>query len=887
MTYRKHGIVALAVFCLLILTGMEALANPAKVYRTKLDNGLTVVIEENHSAPVVSVQMWVKVGSADEPEKLAGISHVFEHMLFKGTEKRGVGQIASMIESVGGDINAYTSFDNTVYHLTVPSRHFETGLDVISDAIQHSSFDPEELKKELEVVLEEIRMNEDNPGRKLFKSLLRTSYTTHPYGRPVIGYVDTVKSFTRKDILRYFRKWYVPNNMVLVIVGDVDHDGAIKTVKDSFKGFKNAPDPHRKRAVEPEQKNLKTGVFAMQVQDAQLGMTFHVPSVKNDDTYAIDVLENILAGGETSRLYKKLKLEDELVHGISVYSMSLKNPGLFFVTAMLKPENVGKTVTGSLEVIQKLGAEGPGQDELQRAKFNLESSFVYSRETMDGLASKLGFFEVNLGDYAFEKKYIENIKKVTPDDIKRVTARYLVPGNMTVSVLMPAGKEAAVTKESLAASVKDASHKTETKTQRDEAEEGRTTKTVLENGITLIVKEVHSNPTVAFYAAFPGGLRFEDKARNGVGNFTAEMLTRGTMKMTREELSKELEDMAGDVGGFSGWNSTGATGKFLSMYFDKGLATLADVLMNPVFPEKEIEMLRADTLAAIARQEDNLPGYTFKLLYKELYDVHPYGMQTIGSKESIEALKREDLISHHSAFFTPGRMVLTIVGDVDAEHARKKVSELFAGFKRDSAPLPQPPADKPETTIEKTGAAKDKEQTHIGIGFNGTTIGTPDSYALRVMAEVLSGQGGRLFLELRDKKSLAYTVSAFSREAVDPGLIAAYIASAPEKRDEAVQGLLDELRKLKTEPVSEEELNRAKRSMIGSYEISLQSVSSQATDMANNELYGLGYGFSKVYPEKIQAVTAEDVMRVAKKYLDLDAYVISIVGPNEGAPKAQ
>jgi zinc protease len=299
-------------------------------------------------------------------------------------------------------------------------------------------------------------------------------------------------------------------------------------------------------------------------------------------------------------------------------------------------------------------------------------------------------------------------------------------------------------------------------------------------------------------------------------------------------------------------------------------------------------MLKADTVAAIARQEDNLPGYTFKLLYKELFDVHPYGMQAIGSKESIEALRREDLISHHSAFFTPGRMVLTIVGDVDAEHARKKVSELFAGFKREAIPLPHPPADTPETAIEKTGASKEKEQTHIGIGFNGTTIGTPDSYALRVMAEVLSGQGGRLFLELRDKKSLAYTVSAFSREAVDPGIIGAYIASAPDKKNEAIQGLLDEFKKLKSEPVSEEELNRAKRSMIGNYEISLQSVSSQATDMANNELYGLGYGFSKVYPEKIEAVTAEDVMRVAMKYLDLDAYVISIVGPNSGeAPKAE
>jgi zinc protease len=879
MTYRKRTVAVLAILYLFIFMGSAALADPAKVSRTKLDNGLTVVIEEEHSAPVVSIQMWVRVGSADEPKKLAGISHVFEHMLFKGTEKRGVGQIATMIESVGGDINAYTSFDNTVYHLTVPSRYFGTGIDVISDAIQHSSFDPEELKKELEVVLEEIRMNEDSPGRKLFKSLLGSAFTTHPYGRPVIGYVDTVKSFTRQDILSFFRKWYVPNNMVLVIVGDVESDQALKAVKEAFRGFKKAPDPHKKRPVEPKQNEMRAGVVSMQVQDAQLGMTFHIPTVKHEDTYAIDVMESILSGGETSRLYKKLKLEDELVHGISAYSMSLKNPGLFFITSMLRPENVDKALTNSLEVIQNLAAEGPDHEEIQRAKFNMESSFVYSRETMDGLAGKLGFFEVNLGDYAFERKYIENIRKVTPEDVKRVTARYLIPSNMTVAVLMPSGKEGEVTKEKLGASVK-AAEAAAAKAKKQEAEEGRTTRTVLENGMTLIVKEVHSNPTVAFYATFPGGLRFEEKQKNGIGSFTAEMLTNGTVKRTREELAKELEDIAGGLGGFSGWNSTGASGKFLSMFFDKGLATLADVLMNPVFPEKEIEKLRADTLAAIARQEDNLPGYTFKLLYQELYDVHPYGMQTIGTKESITALKREDLVAHHKTFFAPDRMVLTIVGDIDTEYAAQKVNELFSGFKRESTALPYPPEDRPETTIEKTGAVKEKEQTHVGIGFNGTTIGHEDSYALRVMTEVLSGQGGRLFIELRDRKSLAYSVSAFSKEAVDPGIIGGYIATAPDKKDEAVQGLLDEFRKLREVPVSQEELTRAKRSIIGNYEIGLQSVSSQSADLANNELFGLGYGFSKVYPEKIQAVTAEDVRRVAQKYLDLDAYVISIVGPN-------
>jgi len=316
------------------------------------------------------------------------------------------------------------------------------------------------------------------------------------------------------------------------------------------------------------------------------------------------------------------------------------------------------------------------------------------------------------------------------------------------------------------------------------------------------------------------------------------------------------------------------------MFLDKGMGLLADVLMNPTFPDTEIAKLRADTLAAIQRQEDNLSSYTFKLLYKELFHAHPYGMPVIGTKETVSALTRDDLIRHHQTFFVPERMVLTVVGDVDTDKVYEKVKALFGEFKTAAAPLPAPPVEAHKTSIEKTGAIKEREQTHVGIAFLGTTIGDDDSFALRVMTEVLSGQGGRLFLELRDKKSLAYSVSAFSREGVDPGIVGAYIASAPGKKDEAVAGILKELERMLNEPVSAEELNRAKRSIIGNYEIGLQEVSSQATDMANNELYGLGYDFSLVYPEKIDAVTAQDIMRVAKKYLDLKAYVISVVGPN-------
>ncbi|MBI5809594.1 MAG: insulinase family protein, partial [Deltaproteobacteria bacterium] len=219
----------------------------AEVFKTRLDNGMTVIIEEEHTAPVAAIEMWVRTGGADESGKEAGIAHVFEHMLFKGTKKRKVGEIARVVEAAGGDINAYTSFDNTVFHLALPSKEFTTGLDVLSDAVQNSAFDPEELRKELQVVLEEIRMNEDSPGRSLYKSILSSAFSVHPYGRPVIGYKNTVEPIKRADMMAFFKKWYIPNNMTLVIAGDIKKDDALSAVKAAFRGFKKGPDPHRKR----------------------------------------------------------------------------------------------------------------------------------------------------------------------------------------------------------------------------------------------------------------------------------------------------------------------------------------------------------------------------------------------------------------------------------------------------------------------------------------------------------------------------------------------------------------------------------------------------------------------------------------------------------------
>lgn len=860
-------------------------AQPKDVFKTKLDNGMTVILEPDHSARVVAFQMFVRVGGADEDEKEAGIAHVFEHMLFKGTEKRMPGQIAGEVEAAGGYINAYTSYDQTVYHLAVASRYFDTGLDIISDAIQRSSFDPNELKKELEVVLEEIRMGEDDPGRKLYKNALAAAYTTHPYKRPVIGFADIVKSFTRPQILDFFKKWYIPNNMTLVVVGDFNKDKALDAVKNSFKDFKPGTEPHTAKPVEPPQKEGRTTISADEIKEAHMGMAFHIPELSHPDTYAIDVIANIIGHGESSRLYQRLKQKEQIVHGISAYAMTPKEPGVFFVTSTLEGKNVKKTIEEVMKELYKIKHEGVSQAELNKAKLNLESDFIYERETMEGRARQLGYFEVTAGDIAYEKKYLEGIARVTSEDIKRIVKQYLREENLTTALILPKADKDIVGKNDIASALEAA--KAGIASGQEEIKKTNNTikkleepvKIKLKNGITLIVKEDRSNPTVGIYAAFPGGLRYEDEKTNGLGNFAAALLTKGTEKRTALELAKEVEGMAGSINGFSGKNSIGISGKFLSRYFNDGIEIIADCLLNPTFPEYEMEKTRKEILADIKRQEDYLPGYTFKLFYKALYEKHPYRMPVIGIEKTVAGFKRKDISNHYKRLIVPQNMVISIVGDINKDEAVKKVEALFGGFNRKAKPLSDLPIEGKQSHIRKTGEVKEKQQTHIALGFLGTTITSEAKYPLSVLTEILSSQGGRLFIELRDKESLAYALSVFSREGVEPGVFAVYIGTAPDKKNKAINGILRELKKVVTEKVTDQELKRAKSALIGGYEMSLQENMAQASDMANNELLGLGFDEYKRYPGKIEAVTEDDILKIAQRYIDLDAYTLSVVGP--------
>ena len=861
-------------------SAMKPHRSAGKPLQLILDNGLTVLLQENHSAPVVALNMWVKVGSIYEGDAEAGISHVYEHMLFKGTMTRGVGEIAQEVEGSGGDINAFTSFDHTVYHITLASRHLDIGLAVMADAIQHSAFDPEELRKEQEVVLEEIKRGEDIPSRKLSEALFATSYQHHPYRRPVIGSEQTVKSLSRDQILRFFSTWYVPNNMTLVVAGDFDPMGVLPRIQAAFGDFQPQTLPTLVIPQEPAQRDLRMVILADDIQETLLDVAYHIPGMLHRDSYAIDLLAFIFGGGESSRLYQTVKAEQELVHAVYTYPFLAKDPGLLVIGATLEEEQWQKTLAGILAEVERVQRDGVTTSELDRAKRNLESDFIYQRETVQGQASQLGYYGTILADLAYESRYLKAITRTTPQDIQRVARRYLAPKNLTVGFFVPRADGAHITHARIAQTVQACTRPTRRQRPSGAATAGRTQKFLLDNGMTLLVRENHAIPLVAMQAVFLGGLWVEDEAHNGVMNFVAEMVTKGTANRRARTLAEDIESMAADLSGFAGRSSFGVAAEVLHRDLGQGLELLAEILRESSFEPDEMEKKRADLLAALKHEDDDLFRVAFTLCAQRLFPNHPYGLRVLGTPESVTQLTRDDLLHWYRRYTIPNNLVLALVGDVEAESIHRAVNRLFGSWQ--PVPLDLPPQGRSIRSVVNGPmfCQRNKEQTHIMVGMRGTSVHHPDRYALRVLESILANQGGRLFVELREKQSLAYTVTARSLEGLDPFMFFVYLATSPEKTEVALEGIREELSRVREQGATTQEVERAKRYLLGSYEIEFQKNSALAAMLAFDERYGLGCHELESYARQITVVTPEMVQQVARTYLTADQAAVVIVGPS-------
>ncbi|QAT82681.1 M16 family peptidase [Corallococcus coralloides] len=864
--------------------------------RYTLPNGLTVVFEEQHAAKVAAFQVWVKAGSADERPDQAGLAHLHEHMLFKGTERRGPGEIARDIEAHGGEINAWTSFDQTVYHIVIASQYARTGLDILGDAVRRSAFDKDELAREIEVVCEEIKRSYDSPSRRASRGLFTTAFQTHPYRLPVIGTDESVRSFTREKVLEFYHRHYTPRNLVLSVAGDLNEAELRQWVEEIFGGDWGRPyagPVERPRDAAPTGRRVL--VQTEDVKEVYLHLAFAIPELEHPDVPALDVLAMIAGQGNSSWLVREVKRRQHLVNDVHASAYTPKDPGIFSVSLMLPPTQVQKALTQTARVLEAMRTTAVPLDELRTVQAVVEAESVYRKETVQGTARNLGSYQTTPGGLESEARYLEDIRNLKPEDLRRVAQKYLRLEHAVVTALVPPAAE--LTEAHVHAALDEAA-KSPGLTPPERAAKQRppdapprparsaiasarseVVQEKLPSGATLIIRVEPHVPLFSMRAAFVGGARYETPADNGITTLLSRTLTKGTTTLSADDISQLGDLYVSNISGQGGRNSISLKADFLSRYFEPGFRLFADVLMNPAFREEEVARERALLLQDILTREDKPSSVAFELFSRTLYQEHPYRMSLMGEKASVEALGPEQLHAYHRAHMDPSQMTLSVVGDVDVEQVRALANEYF-GRSRGGAVAPKqvrPEAPPSAPRTEKQVLAR--AQTHLVLGFQAARMSDPWRVVLDVLSTVLSGQGGRLFIELRDKRSMAYSVSSFSMDGLEPGYFAVYMGTSPEKVDAAVEGMRRELQRIRDEPIPAAELERAKQHIIGAYEIDLQRNSARATLLALDTCYGIGLDNFLHYSEHVAKVTAEDVQEVARRVIDFDRMAMAIVGP--------
>ncbi|MDB6026570.1 MAG: Peptidase inactive domain protein [Verrucomicrobiales bacterium] len=843
----------------------EIPAIPVGVKLTTLENGLTIITREDPSAPVVSAQAWCKTGSIDESKWMgAGLSHVLEHMLFKGTTTRPGARIDQEVQEAGGYMNAYTSFDRTVYWINVPSSGAQTAIDILCDIMQNASLPADDLAKELDVIRREMDMNEDDPGRRAGRRLFEVAYTRSPYRFTIIGYPQIFNQLQPADITGYYRERYAPNNMFYVVVGDITHDQVVAQITKCFEANKARPMAPMVLPQEPRQMAAREIIEEASIELGHFHFSWHIPDLRHVDIPALDVLATLLGAGRSARLFQEVREKKGLVVSVDAWTYSPGPAGLFGMSANSEAEKFEAAREAMLAEIERVKNELIPAGELAKVVKQFIAGTLSSRKTMQGQAQDLGGSWIAADDLNFSERYLAAVKRVTSSDLQRVARTYLATESRTHYALLPKG---ATPKKQFAI---------------ETSKKNPVQKFELPNGIRLLVKEDHRLPFVEYRAVFRGGILAENKENNGLTQLMSKMLLQGTSKRNAEQIALEIESVGGSIDSFGGNNSFGVNAETMSSDFETGLNLMVDVVLNPTFPVDAFERERGIQLATIEAQKDQLLQSAGRAMRRTLFGDQTYGLNAIGCEESVTKLNVDALKEFYRELVVPNNCVISIFGDVNTDAVKKAVEKAFEDWKR-TALLFAAGAKSPAATIsggpKHVTETRDKKQAVLVMGFSGIDLYSDDRYPLELLQESCSDLGSRLFLRIREQLGLAYYVGAQHFMGLAPGYFAFYCGTAPGKTDLVEKEFLKEVELLRSEGLTETELKRSKAKVLGQKKIARQDVGHLATSAALDELYGLGFDFTDKEDAKVEAVTLEQVKAAAQKYLKPDAYVSAVVQP--------
>jgi zinc protease len=869
----------------------------AQVKETVLPNGLTVLIKEVHAAPVVTVDAWYKVGSRNERPGLTGMSHLLEHMTYKGAKGFDRDAMRDIVRRNGAIDNGATFYDYTHYYTTIASDRVDPILRMEAARMGSATLNQKDLDSEWTVVRSELEGRENDPGSLLFTQLMASAYTASPYQWPVIGWRSDVEHTRATDLKGYYATYYVPNNATLVIVGDVDAAQMLAKVKKYYGGLKRTAAPPQWTTPEPPQRGERRVTVRRQGKVPIEEIAWHIPAITHPDVPALMLLDQILGSGRLSRLYQTVV---ETRQGVSAWSgtLLLRDTSLFFAGAAVSPGGTLTTVEGTiLAEIEKLKTTPPTAEEMARAERQVEAGLVYGRDSVTQQASQLGYYATVAGDWAYLDKLPAKLRAVKPVDITRVAKLYLTEDNRTVGTFVPAaaGPQKAVPAAAAPAGYHDgdaaraplaraASPAADVAISPTPAPAARK-RFVLPNGLVLIVQENHANATVAVHATLRAGKAYDPAGRAGVADMVANLLDYGTTTRSANQIAADLEGSAAELSAGTGWETTVLRGKALSGDTGLLLRNLADIVRNPVFPAAEVEKMREQVLADLAMDRDQPGENAYRSFYRAvLPEGHPYRLASFDEEEAgLKALTRDDLLAFHKARYVPGTMILAVVGDVKVDDVRATVEQYFGDWKGETPKLvafPQPAIGAGTKTVVNI---PDKAQVNILAGTaDGMKRSDPDYYAASIMNMILGGGGAlnsRLGDVIRDKNGLAYNVYSAFHASTGAGPWYAMLGVNPANVDKSLDLLKAEIARMRDKGASQQEVDDAVKYVTGSRAIVLVTNAAIAGALQDAEYFGLGLDYPERESALYRAVTRDQVNAAAHKYLHPDRLVISIAGP--------
>ncbi|HYC38080.1 MAG TPA: pitrilysin family protein [Usitatibacter sp.] len=858
----------------------------ATVRRSVLPNGLTVLVREQKGTGIVAVNTWVKAGYFHEPDNVAGMAHLFEHMFFKGSKAYpGPEAIAQAISAAGGRTNAGTIYSFTSYQAVLPKENAVKGIEIHADAIANPLFDAGELKKEAEVVIEESNRKLDNPGPVAFERMLATAFTQHRIKRWRIGSNEVLRNIRREDLVAFFDTLYRPENIVVTITGDIAPAEALAAVGRTFGAIPRGTLRKEHGPKEPPQTAFRFGRSESDIKEGYTVMGWHTVAEKHPDELTLEVLSGLLGTGRSSRLYRGA-VGAQAASTVNSVHFSFEDVGIFSISATHPEANRAEVESRLVAEVERMKRHGPTEYELALAKNAAEVAFLGEMETALEQAETLSRYE-SRGSYREIAERLARLKSVTAEEVRDAARRYLTVEKLTLYHYQPKGAAAvdapgALARIRAAAAVEVAAPSplpvpvlANSVGPAGAAAPPRSFS--LSNGATLVVQQRAGTPLVSTGFFFRGGRTQESAADAGITRLMQAVMRRGTGSRSAEAIDREIEFLGTQIGTQTWEDGFGFSFNTVTHFYEPALAIAADVLANPTFPADGLAREKALQVAALRRSLDSSTERPLQIFRAAAFPGHPYGLNDRGTEQTVASLDRAALEAWWRASVVADRALVVVVGNVDAEAVRRVMEDRLAKLPRSSAALRPLPAIAPPSSARESVEERDRRQTAMVIGFPAVAPSHPDWHGLRLLQAHTSGLSGTFFRQLRSRQSLAYTVFAGPQPYAQQSMFIGYLAGEASKEREARASMLAEMRKLQGDGIDPEDLARAKSFFLGSTRIGRESSGAIAAEYGRNYVLGVPLDNVDRTLAAVPGYSADDLRAVARRYLAGDNYVYAAV----------